>query len=119
MAKTSKHKRKSGATTIKHDGKIVGNIGRGKTNVPISNENISLSRTQKIVDTDSLIAQKAEKFAMLQKVNIVGGETPKKVDIDHVSTLWEITEGQSLEVRIQILLLSKSLKSLLCYKKRL
>lgn len=31
---TTKHPRKSGATTIKKDGKIVGNIGQGKKHIP-------------------------------------------------------------------------------------
>lgn len=34
MAKIVKHVRKSGATTVTKSGKIVGNIGSGKTKVP-------------------------------------------------------------------------------------
>lgn len=33
---TTKHTRKTGATTVKKDGKIVGNIGKGKTKTPIT-----------------------------------------------------------------------------------
>lgn len=34
MAKIERYVRTSGATTVKKDGKIIGNIGRGKDKVP-------------------------------------------------------------------------------------
>lgn len=57
MARTTKHPRKSGATTIKKDGKIVGNIGRGKDTIPTAGKTkppTALSKTVKETNTTTL-----------------------------------------------------------------
>ena len=43
MAKITKHPRKSGATTVKKDNKIVGNIGKGKNDIPTVGETNNLT----------------------------------------------------------------------------
>lgn len=100
LMSVSKHRRESGAITVKKNGKIIGNMGSGKINIPTARKDTIEERQsgEKI----SLITQKAEQFAVIQQ-NLTESETQQEITSDHVATLWEITNGQPLEARITML----------------
>ena len=62
MGKTEKYSRKSGATTVTRDGKIIGNIGTGKTHIPpvqTETRNTESRREEKLaINTISSAGQK-------------------------------------------------------------
>lgn len=81
MAKTQKYIRKSGATTIKHNGKIVGNIGQGKTKNPTATKtNTTPPNTSHTNKTT----------------------TPTMTE-ETITILWEITKNQPFEKRMTLL----------------
>ena len=70
--RTTKHARKSGVTTVKKDGKIVGNIGRGKTKTPKAVEEIKSKVGQPeqpntTANTKSCVTKQYEHFQNLEK----------------------------------------------------
>lgn len=100
MAKISKHTRKSGATTVKSEGKIVGNIGRGKAGVPhgakkyISTENSTSDATTITQITDIRKAQ--VQYSLLENDDLTN------VSYDNAIVMWNLTEGQPLHLRLNV-----------------
>lgn len=93
MAKTEKHVRKSGATTVTREGQIVGNIGSGKTNVPTatrSNLPLDAITVKTHRHSNKSILKATEAFTQL-------------VDPDTIETIWNLTEGQPYVNRLNAL----------------
>lgn len=102
MVKTTKHQRKSGATTVKKDGKIVGNIGSGKTNIPTVNM-IPAHEFGQTSDVTLKLSAVQKKFKTLQ-------QSRATIDSETAITLWELTSGQDYGDRL--ITLDNSVQSL-------
>ena len=95
MAKTTKHVRKNGATTVKQDGKIVANIGAGKTKPPQPiNAKTAHMHTPTSTKTPSSIVAAQHKFL---------AETTDTMTLENVQTLWNLTESQPYAQRLTTL----------------
>lgn len=107
MAKVTKHTRTSGATTIKRDGKIVGNIGKGKDNIPTTEKTSSptIGQNETIVgsehnseDVYSPVHMMKQKFDKLEKQ-----PAEETVSYDSGIMLWNLTSGKNMEERLEVL----------------
>lgn len=104
MAKIEKYQRKSGVTTVAKDGKIIGNIGTGKNNVPTSHadkRSLASKREEKIT---SIIIEKTEIFQTLEKTPTDDNLASEKINEENLTILWEITQGQEIKERMTMLM---------------
>lgn len=98
MGKTEKYSRKSGATTVTRDGKIIGNIGTGKTHIPTvqtETRNAESSREEKLAI--NTISSAGQKFYAAQT------EKAEQISYETGLTLWSLTSGENYSQRFQIL----------------
>lgn len=90
----SKHSRKSGATTVKKNGKIVGNIGRGKTKTPA----VQNSSMQKIDSMKNKTLSKSTLSDAQQKFCMISSDV---VCYEQAQILLNLTAGKSFGHRIK------------------
>ena len=68
MSKTEKHVRKSGATTVTKGGRIVANIGSGKTNVPTPSTATLHPASNDATDTHNVLSPSYDSIVTLWRL---------------------------------------------------
>lgn len=91
---TSKHKRKTGATTVTKDGVIIGNIGSGKTTVP-QPQSQTIRHDEPEPKDDTLLQKAQQKFSQLNT------NTQTLTSEDTAVTLWNLTDGLPYPQRLE------------------
>lgn len=107
MGKTTKHIRKSGATTVKKDGKIVGNIGVGKNRTIVSpNSDLRSApppHTRKHVGSQTIMNAQQKMLLLSVEENEKEHSEKQPITLENAGTLWKLVENHQGEERCKVL----------------